>query len=73
VALLLGFHLRMGVEGLYLGVILGPIAQWVCYTVLVYRLDWKAEAELAHRHMLEVAASRNGMGWHMAGCWQHPS
>ncbi|PRW60882.1 MATE efflux family [Chlorella sorokiniana] len=61
-ALLLGFYFKLGVEGLYAGVVLGPLVQWICYTWLVSRMDWEAEAVKAHRHMLEVAESMSGAG-----------
>ncbi len=44
------------------GVVLGPLVQWICYTWLVSRMDWEAEAVKAHRHMLEVAESTSGAG-----------
>lgn len=44
------------------GVVLGPLVQWICYTWLVSRMDWEAEAVKAHRYMLEVADSMSGAG-----------
>lgn len=59
-ALLLGFRAHLGVEGLYLGVTLGPMAQAVFFSVLVWRLDWKEEAEQAHAYVLQAAESMAG-------------
>ncbi|KAL4431763.1 hypothetical protein ABPG77_002979 [Micractinium sp. CCAP 211/92] len=61
-ALLLGFHFKLGAEGMYSGLILGPFVQWMCYTRLVYRMDWDREAEVAHAKMLAIAASTAGAG-----------
>ncbi|GAB4814513.1 hypothetical protein N2152v2_001559 [Parachlorella kessleri] len=46
-ALMLGFHFKLGVEGLYWGMTLGPGAQCVCYLLLLGRLQWQQEAEAA--------------------------
>ncbi len=59
-AMLFCFHLHMGVEGLYTGLILGPVAQWCCYMVLILRLNWAREAVTAHAAMLQVADYTGG-------------
>lgn len=61
-AIVLGFHFHWGVEGLYSGVVLGPLAQLCCYLVLILRLNWDKEAAEAHAAMLRVAASTGGAG-----------
>lgn len=61
-ALVLGFHFGLGVEGLYLGASMGPVVQAVFFTLLVWRLDWEAEASQAHSYILQVAGSTAGAG-----------
>lgn len=61
-ALLLGFVAKLGVEGLYLGVVFGPVVQTLCYSVLVWRMDWQREAQIAHQRMLAAAQSTSGAG-----------
>lgn len=55
-ALLLGFHFHLGVQGLYAGLVLGPLTQFVCYLVLILRMNWEREAHVAHSRMLAVRA-----------------
>lgn len=62
IALLLGFHFKLGVEGLYAGLIAGPLVQWAAYTWLVCRMDWVTEAAAAHARMLLLADSTSGAG-----------
>lgn len=61
-ALLLGFHFQLGVEGLYGGAILGPLAQWAAYSWLTLRMDWGKEAHEAHARQLQFAESIGGAG-----------
>lgn len=61
-ALLLGFHFKLGVEGLYAGVMLGPMMQFIGYSVLVSRLDWKRESEVACARVAAAAESQDGAG-----------
>ncbi|KAL4440431.1 hypothetical protein ABPG75_003432 [Micractinium tetrahymenae] len=44
------------------GFSINALAHWICYTVLVYRMDWDREAELAHARMLAIAAGTGGAG-----------
>ncbi len=53
-ALLLGFHFKLGVEGLYTGVILGPCTQFCFFLALILRLNWEQEARIAHARMMEA-------------------
>ena len=43
-ALWLAFSRGMGAEGLYLGMVAGPVIQTFSYVVLLLRLDWEREA-----------------------------
>ena len=61
-ALLLGFGLKLGVEGLYGGVILGPAVQWASYAWLLLHLNWPAEAAATHARMLALTESTAGAG-----------
>ena len=61
-ALLLGFHFRLGVEGLQAGTTLGPLLQWAAYAWLIVRLDWAGEAQRAHARMVAQAESTSGAG-----------
>ncbi|KAG2439264.1 hypothetical protein HXX76_004625 [Chlamydomonas incerta] len=55
-ALLLAFRLGWGVEGMYMGMLLGPAIQAVSYVYIIARLDWKAEARAVARRA--AASSR---------------
>mgnify|MGYP001119574147 CR=1 FL=1 len=54
-ALLLGFQFKLGVEGLYWGMTLGPATQCICYLLLIGRLQWQREAEAALIRVQQVA------------------
>jgi MATE family multidrug resistance protein len=56
-AFLLGFYFKLGVEGLYWGMTLGPITQCACYAALIWRLRWWQEAEAALRRVQEAIGS----------------
>lgn len=59
-ALLLGFHLNLGVEGLCAGLILGSMAQLADYAFVLFRLDWEGEALAAHQRMLLLTDASGG-------------
>ena len=42
-AALFGFHLKWGVRGLCLGMLLGTVVHAACFFILVWRLDWNLE------------------------------
>ncbi|KAL0044914.1 hypothetical protein WJX82_001888 [Trebouxia sp. C0006] len=46
-AALFGFHLKWGVKGLCLGMLLGTAVHATCFFFLVWRLDWNLEAQKA--------------------------
>ncbi len=46
-AALFGFHLKWGVKGLCLGMLLGTAVHATCFLFLVWRLDWGLEAQKA--------------------------
>jgi len=46
-AALFGFHLKWGVKGLCLGMLLGTAVHATCFFFLVWRLDWSLEAQKA--------------------------
>lgn len=54
-ALLLAFTFGRGVEGLYSGMVLGPLAQCCCYLWLVGRLRWREEAAAARRRLQDAS------------------
>ena len=57
VALLAGFLLNLGVEGMYGGMVGGPLTQCICYGVLIWRLRWEDEAAAAQRRVREACAA----------------
>ena len=46
-ALVLGFLTPLWVYGLYLGLAVGPLVQAVLYMRLIWRIDWRREADIA--------------------------
>lgn len=46
-ALGLAFGLHLGVEGLYSGMLLGPLIQAVSYIFIISRIDWTSESAKA--------------------------
>lgn len=56
-AALFGFKLKMGVEGLCLGMLVGTAVHAVCFFVLVWCLDWELEA---HRAAARVGVTKEG-------------
>eukprot|EP00798_Chlamydomonas_sp_ICE-L_P007796 gene7796-990_t len=46
-ALFLAFKLKLGPEGLYLGMVAGPLIQTCCYTWILLKTNWEAEARTA--------------------------
>ncbi len=46
-AALFGFHLKWGVKGLCVGMLLGTAVHATCFFFLVWRLDWDLEAQKA--------------------------
>ena len=46
-AALFGFHLKWGVKGLCLGMLLGTAVHATCFFFLVWRLDWSLEPQKA--------------------------
>ena len=44
-ALVLAFRFNLGPEGLYLGMVVGPLIQATCYADILYRTDWSREAK----------------------------
>ena len=46
-AALFGFHLKWGVKGLCVGMLLGTVVHAACFLFLVWRMDWTLEAEKA--------------------------
>lgn len=46
-AALFGFHLKCGVKGLCVGMLLGTVVHSACFFFLVWRMDWTLEAEEA--------------------------
>lgn len=53
-ALLLGFWAGLGVEGIYTGMVGGPLTQCACYAVLLWGLRWEDEAAAAARRVQEA-------------------
>ncbi len=76
-AVLLAFKLRLGVEGLYLGMFFGPVLLLGCYGTLVWRTPWEQVAEQAHRRVLAAheaaAAARAGSNSEDSGVVIDPS
>jgi MATE family multidrug resistance protein len=56
VALLLGFHFKLGVQGMYGGMTLGPLLQTIAYLALILKLSWADEARLARQRAAAAAA-----------------
>ena len=56
VACVLGFPLKLGVQGFYGGMICGPLIQTVAYLFLILRLRWSHEAHLARQRLAAAAA-----------------
>lgn len=52
-ALVLGFVEGLGTEGMYAGMMVGPIIQAAAYSTVILRLDWDAEARAAALRMGE--------------------
>lgn len=48
-ALYLGFVRHMGVVGMWLGMLAGPVMQTLAYGTVLYRIDWEREAQRAAR------------------------
>ncbi|KAI7842583.1 hypothetical protein COHA_003687 [Chlorella ohadii] len=55
VACLLGFPLKLGVQGFYGGMVLGPMIQTLAYLYVILRLSWKHEAQLARQRLAAAA------------------
>lgn len=53
-ACVLGFWAQLGVQGMYSGMVLGPMIQTAGYLRLIWRLHWPEEAAAAR---LRAAAS----------------
>lgn len=49
VACMLGFWAKQGVQGLYSGMILGPLIQTLSYLALILRLHWGQEVAAAQQ------------------------
>ena len=56
-AVLLAFGLQRGVEGLYTGMLLGPVTQCLCYLLLIARLRWREEAEAARQRVAQACSA----------------
>jgi MATE family multidrug resistance protein len=56
VAILLGFYFKLGVAGLYSGMVLGPAIQTACYLALIWKLSWSHEAHMARQRAVAAAA-----------------
>ncbi|KAL4857142.1 Protein DETOXIFICATION 15 [Chlorella vulgaris] len=56
VAILLGFYFKLGVAGLYSGMVLGPAIQTACYLALIGKLSWSHEAHMARQRAAAAAA-----------------
>lgn len=55
VACLLGFSLKLGVQGFYGGMVLGPLIQTLAYLYVILRLSWSHEAHLARQRLAAAA------------------
>ena len=55
-AIVLGFPLKLGVQGFYGGMVLGPFIQTICYLWLILGLRWGQEAQLARQRVAAAAA-----------------
>ena len=55
-AIVLGFPLKLGVQGFYGGMVLGPYIQTICYLWLILGLRWGQEAQLARQRVAAAAA-----------------
>ncbi len=56
VAILLGFFFKLGVQGLYGGMTLGPFIQTIAYLALILKLSWVEEAQLARQRAAAAIA-----------------
>lgn len=54
-ACLLGFPLKLGVQGFYGGMVLGPLIQTLAYLYIILRLRWGHEAQLARQRLAAAA------------------
>ena len=50
----LGFYFKLGVQGFYSGMTLGPAIQTVAYLALILKLSWAHEAQLARQRAAEA-------------------
>ena len=55
-ALLAGFYFKQGVQGLYSGMVLGPMIQTGAYLAIIMRLSWADEARLARQRAVDAGA-----------------
>lgn len=55
-AILLGFYFKLGVQGMYGGMALGPLIQTAAYLSLILKLSWAQEAHLARQRAAVASA-----------------
>ena len=55
-ACVLGFNLHLGVQGLYSGMVVGPLIQTVAYLRLIVKLRWGHEAHVARQRAAAASA-----------------